>query len=55
MNCERCNFLSSNRLCKACVLLDNLAEMKKTHNIKNISGKSIMSYKAGSIEVKFEE
>lgn len=54
MNCERCNFLSSNKLCKACVLLDNLAEMKKTNNIVNIAGKSIMNYKP-PIKVEFEK
>ena len=56
MNCERCGFVSSNKLCKACVLLDNLAEMKKTNNIVNIAGKSIMGFKkaAEPIKVEFE-
>ena len=39
MNCERCGFVSSNKLCKACLLLDNLS---------NLQGKK-------NVEIKYEE
>jgi cytoplasmic tRNA 2-thiolation protein 1 len=28
MNCDRCGFVSSNKICKACSLLENLEDMK---------------------------
>jgi hypothetical protein len=30
-NCERCGYISSQRLCKACVLLDDLATRSARH------------------------
>jgi len=55
MNCGRCGFVSSNVLCKACVLLEGLNKGKAKQAIGRKSHKDIESTAAAPKQIKYEE